>query len=181
MLRVVEPCVRNPHMLPLFRKFYDVVLLDSEGLKGTRDRVTVNVRREDDIYRVKSYKERGLTVIIKPFVRSLTKRALDVGVDGVQVDSRNVDIFRKGQLNLLRQYDVPVEVDLSGSDFYTVRNVALWSTRFVVDVVLASCSSDPSQFWHHLSKLALLTSLGIEEPDAFHYVYISPLRLLKKK
>ncbi len=180
MLRVIEPCIKNPDLLDFFLRFYDIVLVDSSDSKSGVKRLTVTLKKESDIYRIKVNKDKGYVVFIRPQLKSLTKRALDAGADGVQVDSGNLELFKKGQLNLMRQYDVIVEINLANSDFATVRSVALWSTRYVNDVILSSCSSDLSQFWHHLSKFALLTSLGIEEVDAFHYVYISPMRIVKR-
>ncbi|MGC9105762.1 MAG: hypothetical protein ACP5HQ_04995 [Thermoprotei archaeon] len=175
MRKVIEPCVRSPKVYEVYRKYYDEVLVEFKRESVNSDRITVTLKGERDLTRLKLSPKK--ITVIKPMNRSLIKKALDLGAKIIRIDTDNYSLMKKGQLNLFRQYDVIIELPLNAVNYLIVKNVASWSTRYVIDVVLSSCS-EGLEVWHPLSKMALLTSLGVSEVDAFHFVFISPLRLL---
>lgn len=176
MLRTVEPCIRDERLYPLYSMYYDRVFLEGKGRLIKAERVTVQIKSEKELPRLRLEPHR--ITVVKPLSRSVVKRVLDQGFKVIRIDSDNFNVIRKGQLNLFRQYDVILEVPLNKVNYYILRTVCLYSTRYVSDVLISSCSSGVAEVWHPLSKLALLTSLGVPEADAFHFVFISPLRLL---
>lgn len=176
---LIETCVLNSKIFNVLKIVGYDYFLSEDGLMGQK-RVTIVAKNSKSIVNFLKSDPKAL-VFVKPLsIDALKYAIISNRVSAVVLSSENLHIFKKTMLNLIRQYDKPVEVQLRNFNSFVLRKIIVWSYKWIAYPLFSSCAGNFDEIWPPLSKINLLVIHGADEEEAIKWIYFSPQKLLSK-
>ncbi|BFH73508.1 RNase P p30-like protein [Sulfurisphaera javensis] len=120
-------------------------------------------------------------IFVKPMsIDALKYSIINDKITGIILAQDNIHLFKKTMLNLIRQYDKPVEVQLRNFNSYVIRKLVTWSYKWISTPILSSCARTFNEIWPPLSKIDLLVVHGADEEEAIGWIYFLPQKLFSR-
>lgn len=176
---LVETCVINSSLFPYLEKCGYTYFLSEDGLLGYK-RITIKARNFKSVINFLKSNPRGFVFVEPLSVDALKYAILDERITGIVLSPQNLHVFKKTMLNLIRQYDKPVEVQLKNFSSLVLRKFIIWSYKWIMTPIVSSCAEKFNEIWSPISKISLLVVHGADEEEAIHWIYFSPQKLLSK-
>lgn len=176
---LIETCVLDHRLNTILKTVGYDNFISEDGLEGYR-RISITAKNSKSIINFLKSNPKGL-VFVKPLsVDALKYSILNERVSAIILSYENLHFFKKTMLNLIRQYEKPVEVQLRNFNSLVLRKLILWSYKWISTPLISSCAKTLEEIWTPLAKIDLLVVHGAEEEDAIEWIYFSPQKLISK-
>ncbi|WP_168064385.1 RNase P p30-like protein [Sulfolobus sp. S-194] len=176
---LIETCILNSALFNYLKKVGYDYFLSEDHLMGHR-RISIEAKNSKSIANFLKSNPKSL-VFVKPLsVDALKYSIIDDRISGVILSAENTHIFKKTMLNLIREYEKPVEIQLRHLNSFVLRKFIIWSYKWISFPLISSCANSLGEIWPPLSKINLLVIHGADEEEAIDWIYFSPQRLISK-
>ncbi|MEM0174293.1 MAG: RNase P p30-like protein [Sulfolobaceae archaeon] len=175
---IVEACVLSHELIPILKKVgYDIGII--EGNKNLLSRKTIEVKDDNILssFLRSSKKFKGI-IVVKPLsISTLRYSILSKQVKMLQFDDENAHLLKKNMINLLKNKEKYIEINLNKISFFNLYKILL-NFKIHRNIILSACAKHYSEIWPPLSKLNYVSIIGIPEELGIQWIFLNPNRLI---
>lgn len=176
---LVEPCILNSGLYNFIKQAGYDYFLSEDNLMGKR-RFTIVAKNSKSIINFMKTNPKGF-LFVKPLsIDALRYSILNEQVTAIVLSVENIHLFKKTMLNLIRQYEKPVEIQLRNFNSFVLKKFITWSYKWITLPLVSSCARTFNEIWPPLSKIDLLVVHGADEEEAIEWIYFPPQKLVLK-